>query len=124
MGMRYVSLLDYADIDNEFPSTVSYGNFGSARREVKEATGAENYNLRICHIEPGRPNTEYQGVVDASGTTITIWGSTNSVEKMVWLSREEVEKLKEARDHIDSPRWVDSTGFSVEQKLCPGCTVQ
>ena len=46
----------------------------------------------------------FPGVVNEAGTMITIWGWTNSVEVIKWLSPDEVEKVKEAREHKDNPR--------------------
>ena len=34
MGIRFLSLLDYPDIDCEFPSTMAYGSYGRPRKVV------------------------------------------------------------------------------------------
>ena len=44
------------------------------------------------------------GVVDESGTKMTMWGMTNTLDTMKWLSPEEVKKAKENRDDFDKPR--------------------
>ena len=32
MGIRFLSLVDYPDIDCEFPSTLAFGNYGRTRK--------------------------------------------------------------------------------------------
>ena len=44
------------------------------------------------------------GVVDGSGTTITYLGFNNKVDTLKWLSPEDVERLREARDSLEAPR--------------------
>ena len=44
-----------------------------------------------------------KGVLSAGGTEITSWGFSNSVE-LKWLSEEEVKRIREDRDHVDTPR--------------------
>ena len=79
--------------------TIKHGDFGPARKEVAEATGAERANFQIEMF-----GTKMVGVVDESGTKMTMWGMTNTLESMKWLSPEEVEKAKENRDDFDEPR--------------------
>ena len=77
-----------------------FGDYGPARKEVAEATGCEVYNIEKTigqHIKT-------YGIVNDAGTEITSWGFSNSVEVSRWLSPEELQKLKESRDHIDVPR--------------------
>ena len=76
----------------------------SHREEVKKATGAEHYNVYVCHSVPPLPKTEVFGVVNDAGNEIVVWGLLNSVEKWTWLSPKELEKLKEDRDDFDAPR--------------------
>ena len=76
----------------------------SHREEVKKASGAEQYNIYICHSVPPLPKTEVFGVVNDAGNEIVVWGLLNSVEKWTWLSPKELEKLKEDRDDFDAPR--------------------
>ena len=45
-----------------------------------------------------------KGVLSADGTEITSWGFSNSVEILKWLSADEVKKIREDRDHVDTPR--------------------
>ena len=44
------------------------------------------------------------GVVNKDGTSITYLGFNNKVDTLKWLSPEDVEKLKEARDSLETPR--------------------
>ena len=43
------------------------------------------------------------GVINEEGTEIHLWGFTNDMEKMIWLSDEEIEKIKEDRESADAP---------------------
>lgn len=45
-----------------------------------------------------------KGVLSAGGAEITSWGFSNSVEILKWLSEEEVKRIREDRDHVDTPR--------------------
>merc|ERR1719458_1149247 len=78
--------------------TIKYGDFGPARKEVAEATGAERANFQIDMF-----GAKMAGVVDESGTKMTMWGMTNTLESMKWLSPEEIRKAKENRDDFDEP---------------------
>ena len=44
------------------------------------------------------------GVVSETGSEIDIWSLTNSVNRMRWISPEELEKLRRQREHKDEPR--------------------
>ena len=45
-----------------------------------------------------------KGVLSEDGSEITSWGFSNSVETYKWLSDEDVERTREDRDHVDTPR--------------------
>ena len=92
--------LDYPDLGGSFPGTISHGDFGPAREEVARATGAERNNFELRFSEFVR----LHGVVNEGGTEITLWGISNSLETMRWLSPEEVEQMKESRDDFKAPR--------------------
>ena len=47
-----------------------------------------------------------KGVLSAGGAEITSWGFSNSVETLKWLSEDEVKRIREDRDHVDTPRYV------------------
>ena len=49
-------------------------------------------------------NVKMYGVVNESGTEITSWGFSNSLEVMRWLNQEEIDRLKEDRDDFNAPR--------------------
>ena len=80
---------------------ITFGDFGPARKEVVEATGVDNYNLRMSFAE-GAVVTK--GVLSEDGSQITSWGFSNSIETYKWLSQDEVDKIREDRDHVDTPR--------------------
>ena len=45
-----------------------------------------------------------KGVLSGDGSEITCWGFSNSVETFKWLSEDDVERIREDRDHVDTPR--------------------
>ena len=98
-GKNMISL-DYPDIKGNFPGTLKFGNFGPARKEISDVTGVDHYNMEITYFGV----MKVYGFVNETGTVITSWGSSNSVEVMKWLSAQEMEELKEKRDDINAPR--------------------
>ena len=96
---NYVAL-DYPDIGGGYASTIKFGDFGPARKEIAEATGDTNYNVEINFGGMYRSN----GFVNEMGTEITIWGMTNAVERMKQLSPDEVKDRREDRDDFNAPR--------------------
>ena len=83
-----------------YPCTMTFGDFGPARKEVAEAAGADNYNLErtIARV------IKTYGVINDTGTEVTSWGFTNELEVMRWMSPVELKKLREGRDDFNSPR--------------------
>ena len=71
----------------------------TTRKEVAEATGAERANFQMEFF-----GQKVAGVVDESGTKMTLWGMTNTLDTMKWLSPDEVKKAKENRDDFNEPR--------------------
>ena len=49
-------------------------------------------------------NVKVCGIVNEAGTEITSWGFSNSLEVMRWLTQEQIDKLKQDRDDLDTPR--------------------
>ena len=68
---------------------------------MKPCTGVDNYNLRMSFAGDAMVT---KGVLSADGTKITSWGFSNSVETLKWLTEEEVKRIREDRDHVDTPR--------------------
>ncbi len=78
------------------------GDFGPAKSEIAEATGVSNYNFKMSHASMG--NADLCGIVNEKGDTITRWShSSNCPDEWHWTDDEGVEKLKEDRDHVDTP---------------------
>ena len=94
--------LDYPDIEGSMPlSIMKYGDFGAARKEIVEATGAETYNIEMEWYGAYK----IEGVVNETGTAIHSWDETSKkVMETKWLTPESLEKLKEDRDDINTPR--------------------
>ena len=83
------------------PCTLKFGDFGPARKEVAEATGADNYNLERTIAKV----IKTYGVINESGTEVTSWGFTNELEVMRWMSPKELQKLRDKRDDFNAPRY-------------------
>ena len=94
--------LDYPDIESKMPpNTIKSGDFGSARKEVEEATGADKNNVEIVWYG----TYKMPGVLNETGTEIHMWDEVSKhVNTMKWLTPEKLEEMKEARDDADAPR--------------------
>ena len=92
--------LDYPEIDASIPLSAKSGDFGPAEKAVADACGgATDYNVEVT-LMPALPPV--RGVLNEDGTEIVL--SKHGVEKMRWVSTEEIEALKERREHKDTPR--------------------
>ena len=74
--------------------TTSLSNSGT-----NELNRSQESNFELNYVGQKR-----YGVVDGSGTTITYLGFNNKVDTLKWLSPEDVERLREARDSLEAPR--------------------
>ena len=72
---------------------------GQSREEIARATGVSDSNIRIKS-----PFVNGKGVLNKTGTKITIFGITNTLEEWIWLDDEKLEKVKAERDPFDFPR--------------------
>jgi len=98
MDAKNMIALDYPDIEGSMSCNIKHGDFGPARKEVAEATGVERANFEIDFFGQKTP-----GVVDESGTKMTMWGFANMLDTMKWLSPEDIKKAKENRDDFNEP---------------------
>ena len=64
----------------------------------------KNYNLKLEFFYDYYPETS--GVINDDGTEITIWGGSDSLEVLKWMSDQEFEKMKQNLDHKATPRQV------------------
>ena len=92
--------VDYPDIEGGISSTMKFGDFGPARKEIAEATGRKNYNIEVTIGE----KVKVYSTVNEEGTEITSWGFSNSLEVSKWLSPEMLDKIKKDRDSFNAPR--------------------
>ena len=76
-----------------------FGNFGLARKEVAEATQADQYNFQMVDSF-----IKLKGVLNQEGTKITLWGTTNKLEEWFWLDEEMMERLRNDREPYEAPR--------------------
>ena len=83
------------------PGTITYGDFGPAREEVQKASGGKkSYNVQIS-VFNGMMITK--GILSDDGKVIYSWGLWNSVENIKWMSEEDLKKLADDRDPMDTP---------------------
>ena len=101
--MKSLIALDYPDmVERSMPASImKYGDFGEARKEIAEATGADKYNMDMLWWGAYKMN----GVVNDSGTAIHYWDEIGKrVGVIKWLTPENLQVLKVDRDDIDTPR--------------------
>ena len=94
---RTLAYFDYPDMNVEsFTGTFKYGSFGDTSAEVKEATGAEAYNVDI-NLWDGK--FMRKGVVSEDGKSITapnIMGMGIVVGR--WLDQDGLKALQDDRE--------------------------
>ena len=92
--------LDFPDIEASIPLSAKSGDFGPAEKEVRDAAscGATNYNVEVT-LSPGIPPA--LGVLNEEGTEVVL--SNHGVQTMRLLSPEEIEAVKDQREHKDTP---------------------
>lgn len=80
--------------------TIKYGDFGDARAEVAEATGKKTYDVETV-FWGGQMKS--QMVLSDDKKSMTMWSffKKDSVDKLYWLSEEEVKQLQDSGDPID-----------------------
>ena len=95
--------LDYPDVESSMPpSRMKYGDFGIASKEIAEATGQEKYNIEIVWYWG---DNKMPGHVNDAGTKIHFWNEiSKKTQAIIWLSPEEMAKIREDRDDINAPR--------------------
>ena len=101
--MKYKNLisLDYPDISfDTFSFDIELGEFDPTNKEMKEATKADNYN--VCFTWQ---NMKFQGVANPEGDKIHLWGMMKKVEYLYKMTNEQIQAMKDARDHVDAPRY-------------------
>ena len=94
--------LDYPDVESSMPlSLMKYGDFGATPKEMAEAIGEGKFNIKIIWYGVSK----MQGFVDDSGTKIHFWNDkAKAIEVITWLTPENIAKLKEDRDDMNTPR--------------------
>lgn len=97
-AMHYNFILDYPDVDPIIKGEWNFGDFGPAKDEIKCAAGKENFNIEMKYGEVLKQN----GIVSDDGTEIYLWGHTNELEKWVYCNEDDLKKLDEDREDIDS----------------------
>ena len=95
--------LDYPDVESSMPpSTMKYGDFGAATKEIAGATGQDKYNIEIVWYWG---DNKMPGYVDDTGTRIHFWNEiSKKVQVITWLTPENVAKIRDDRDDMDAPR--------------------
>ena len=122
--------LDHPEVQvDQSKSIWTFGDFGEASPEIKEATGVENYNLEMADT-----NRIYvqKGVLSEDGKTITAPGPFG-ISTGKWLSTEALKALQDDRDDINDlpcpyPKQPEHQGKIIWLSGPPGvgksCTAQ
>ena len=101
--MKSLIALDYPDmVERSMPvSIMKFGDFGGARKEITDATGAHKYNLDMLWWG----TYKMQGVVDDNGTAVHYWDEVGKIVGIIrCLTPETLQELKDDRDDINAPR--------------------
>ena len=96
-----IALVDLPDAIPQGKFDISYGEFGPAREEIKEASGVDNYNIKLSMEVPFK--LDLLGVHHEKEAKIYFWGFTNCLESYKWISPQELEKRIETFEHYESP---------------------
>ena len=99
LAVKNIVSLDYPDIKSSWDMTLEYGNFGDAKKEITEVTGAQSYNVKLASSFFG-----LKAVLNTEGTQMNIWGFTNKMEIWNWITPEKVKEMAEDRDDAEAPR--------------------
>ena len=102
MDSKAITCVDYPYLEGEYLVPIKFGEFGTARKEIAEATGINDFNLKLGFFYDYYPET--CGVINECGTEITFWGGSDSLEVIRWMSDQDFEKLKMNMDHKATPR--------------------
>ena len=118
--------LDHPKEEGQGKSIWTLGDFGPARQEVQEASGGvQNYNLEMkLNFSVGEFKT--LGILSEDGETVYAWGLMNDLQISKWLSDEDIEKLRNDREPVDTPSCPykiqpENQGMLVWLSGPPGC---
>ena len=100
LKMKNLVALDYPDLEaGSTPLECNYGDFGEAKKEIADATGVKNNNIRVHNSM-----MDFKGVLNEEGNKMTMWGLGNAMEEWVWLDGDAIEEHKKDRDDFEAPR--------------------
>ena len=113
-------LLDYPDLDPIFILNFTQGDFGPAKEEIQQASGIENYNLKIGVGPDGD-----EAVVSEDGNKI-FFVENEVLKTFQYLTEQELQKLGQERDEFNSPSCPykiqpENPGKLVWLAGAPGC---
>jgi len=102
MSCMNMIALDFPDLAKPISEMGwTFGEFGPATKEVKEASGCDTNNLQFTPAAPNVPPET--GVVNKTGTKIFMAGLDNPLDVLYWVSDEEAQKMKDDRDPMEAP---------------------
>ena len=90
--------LDHPELPSEFSGSMKVGDFGPASPEVAKISGSETNNWKL-----DIPFMPAVGVMNEEGTKAHCIGLSGKLETWEWKTPEEIEKLKEDREHYKEP---------------------
>ena len=83
-----------------FDGTISVGDFGPAPKELQEATGQKNYNIKF-DLGKGSIFLLY-GILGNDRKSLTITGIYQDVEHLTWITKDEIKELQNAGDPYET----------------------
>ena len=102
-----ITMLEHQDLSISQNKSVELGQFGPAIKEVADASGRKEYNIKI-----GNTN----GVLSKDGSKIYYWGEDHKVTTQEWVSDDQLRSIMDQRDHIDNPRYLQVFAYLIQVK--------
>ena len=100
--MLHLVYLDHSDVVPWGEGTWTCGDFGPARKDIKEASGGgiENYNIELS---AWNGMLHSFGVVNHDGTIIYTWNMFNQLWILKWMSDDDLKNLADDREPVEAP---------------------
>jgi len=94
---------DHPDVDPWMNNTWKSGDFGPTCSKMKEASGADNFNLEVSYSSSALCPPS-KGVVSSDGSKVyTFMPGSDMIEVLEWISGEDLKEMADARDDAKAP---------------------
>jgi len=97
---KNISCFDHPDVDvpKSFCGSWTYGDFGETTKEIKEASGADRYNVQMIYWT-GKINMK--GVVSEDGKSMHLMGMLGGLAHGKCVSQDEFKAIMDDREHTN-----------------------